>query len=479
MESIPAAALAVVVATEAQPLRDATIGDVGDFSTFGQALEKEISVVSGELADAPANLPAAAFVGVDVAARSDGTQILDVILDSTGMLASAAAAAASAATQLPDTVEPRADPGIEATGEAVLKAARTSRLADYIRSDARPELPAGNAGTAPVVMDAGTAKSEAAAATTDMLVEAPGIAADAHEQRSPVSRVSLQPQQAAAPAAASVASPDKVLEAMRAMPSAGRGATSETLAPLEKTLASTNTPDRPRVQASSPGTAREEPKTRSLSDDVLAPRIELRSERTALEAPPISGTTVSAPAPDLALQPREVTVSLDTLSSSALMHRATAVPHHATATSATPAVVRVDTPLAAPGWNEAFRQQVVWLVDRQLETAELHVNPPHLGPVEVVLKLTDDGARIAFCSPHAAVRDAIEASLAELRSGLAERGLALGEALVSADPGSAREQMMRDENVREAPRTSDAAQNGGEDETRAQPLRRGLVDTFV
>ena len=31
---------------------------------------------------------------------------------------------------------------------------------------------------------------------------------------------------------------------------------------------------------------------------------------------------------------------------------------------------RVDTPLGAPGWNEAFQQKVVWMVDRQLEGAE-------------------------------------------------------------------------------------------------------------
>ena len=478
MESIPAAALPAVVATEAQPLRDAATGGTGDFGTFGQALEKEISVISGETADTPAEATTAALVAVDAAVRTDGTQILDVILDSSGMLASAAAAAAAAAKELPDTLEPRADVRIETTGEAMLKAAHAPRLADYIRSDARPELPAGNAGTAPVVTDASTAQSDAATATLNALADAPEIAAGAPEQRSPLSAVPTQPQQLAAAATAAMASPDKVLEAMRATASAERGPTPDTLASLDKTLAPTNTPERPGVQARSPGTAGESPRTRSLSDDLLVSRVELRPERTALEAPGLSATAAPAPVADSAAQPREVSMPVDALSSAALMHRPTAAPHHATATSAMPAVVRVDTPLAAPGWNEAFRQQVVWLVDRQLETAELRLNPPHLGPVEVVLKVSEDGARIAFCSPHAAVREAIEASLAELRSGLAERGLALGETLVSADPGSAREHMMRDENVRGAPRASDAAQSGGDGETRALP-RRGLIDTFV
>ena len=54
--------------------------------------------------------------------------------------------------------------------------------------------------------------------------------------------------------------------------------------------------------------------------------------------------------------------------------------------------------------------------------------------------MSDDAAQIAFVSPHAAVREAIEASLQDLRTALGERGLALGQAFVSADSGQAREQ---------------------------------------
>ena len=59
----------------------------------------------------------------------------------------------------------------------------------------------------------------------------------------------------------------------------------------------------------------------------------------------------------------------------------------------------------------------------------------------MTLNLSDEVAHIAFSSPHAAVREAIEASLGDLRQALGEKGVSLGEAHVGADPGTAREQL--------------------------------------
>jgi flagellar hook-length control protein FliK len=131
--------------------------------------------------------------------------------------------------------------------------------------------------------------------------------------------------------------------------------------------------------------------------------------------------------------------ALDSLTAASLTAKWTA-PGAGGISDSAPVTARIDTPLGTNGWGEAFQQKIVWLVDRQLGNAELHVNPPHLGPIEVMLNLSDEGTRIAFCSPHAAVREAIEASLPELRTALDERGLSLGQASVSADSSAAREQ---------------------------------------
>jgi flagellar hook-length control protein FliK len=147
-----------------------------------------------------------------------------------------------------------------------------------------------------------------------------------------------------------------------------------------------------------------------------------------------------------------------------------------------PVTARVDTPLGTSGWADAFQQKIVWLVDRQLGNAELHVNPPHLGPVEVMLNLSDEGTRIAFCSPHAAVRDAIEASLPELRAALDDRGLTLGQASVSADSGAAREQFSND--ARESARQTHHGRPSTGPVIAEAPMatlrvQRGIVDLFA
>jgi len=169
--------------------------------------------------------------------------------------------------------------------------------------------------------------------------------------------------------------------------------------------------------------------------------------------------------------------TLDNLSAGVIGARwASAQSIHAEAAPGQTATARIDTPFGESGWSDAFQQKVVWLVDRQQQSAELHVNPPHLGPVDVLLSLADDGAQIAFTSPHAAVREAIEASLADLRTALSDKGMTLGETLVSADSRQAREQLA--EGRQSGPRESSGS---GEIavEISPRPVQRGLVDLFA
>ena len=183
-------------------------------------------------------------------------------------------------------------------------------------------------------------------------------------------------------------------------------------------------------------------------------------------------------ASDVPAAPAHSTAPLDGLSSTSLLAKWALPQSVASDASPTPASARIDTPLGASGWGDAFQQKIVWLVDRQQQSAELHVNPPHLGPVEIMLSMDDEGARIAFCSPHAAVREAIEASLPDLRTALGERGLSLGEAMVSADSGAAREQLAQ--NGRGSARHDRATPPAPvADSPTAQLARRGLVDIFA
>jgi len=83
----------------------------------------------------------------------------------------------------------------------------------------------------------------------------------------------------------------------------------------------------------------------------------------------------------------------------------------------------VSVPVGERGWERAFGERVVWLVGQQIQSAEVRLNPPHLGPVEVRLSLTGQDANISFTVAHGATRDAIEQAIPRLRELFAEHQL--------------------------------------------------------
>jgi flagellar hook-length control protein FliK len=154
------------------------------------------------------------------------------------------------------------------------------------------------------------------------------------------------------------------------------------------------------------------------------------------------------------------------------------VPHFTSVHAPPPVTAQVPAPFGNAEWADQFRDKVVWVVDRQQQTAELHMNPPHLGPVEVTLTVSDDKTSIAFVSPHPAVREAIEASFADLRATLEQRGITLGQTSVSADPRDAREQMPA-QDQQQFRRMNDGMAIGEEPRAARVLVHRGLVDTFA
>jgi flagellar hook-length control protein FliK len=71
--------------------------------------------------------------------------------------------------------------------------------------------------------------------------------------------------------------------------------------------------------------------------------------------------------------------------------------------------------------------------NQQQQVAEIHLNPANLGPVEVMLSITQDQATAQFVSPHASVREAIQDALPRLKEMLADNGIQLGNVTVGAE----------------------------------------------
>jgi flagellar hook-length control protein FliK len=158
-----------------------------------------------------------------------------------------------------------------------------------------------------------------------------------------------------------------------------------------------------------------------------------------------------------------------------------AIPLPAVATPYTPTTI--NTPVTQPAWGDEFGQTITWMATQRNQSAELHLNPPQLGPLDVSLKMNGDQATALFTSPHAAVRDAIEQALPRLREMLAENGIMLNNAMVSDQ--SAKNNQDNASRKSQGKLHSESADNAmevnGIPETRISSISRhhGMVDTFA
>lgn len=98
-----------------------------------------------------------------------------------------------------------------------------------------------------------------------------------------------------------------------------------------------------------------------------------------------------------------------------------------------PSTLSVAPKVGSAEWGGAVGDKVLWMASQSRQVAELHLNPPNLGPLEVRLTINNDQASAMFVSHHAAVREAIEAALPRLREMLADNGIMLGNTTVGSE----------------------------------------------
>jgi flagellar hook-length control protein FliK len=149
------------------------------------------------------------------------------------------------------------------------------------------------------------------------------------------------------------------------------------------------------------------------------------------------------------------------------------------------AAASIDTPIGAQGWDQALGQRVVWMVAQRNPTAEIHVNPPDLGPLSVTVNVTNNTASATFVAAHAATRDAISDAMPRLKDMLADSGISLGQVTVSAESSSQGGSGAGQSNF--TPRDSGTGSSGQASAAAAilvSPVAsaraaQGLVDTFA
>lgn len=140
----------------------------------------------------------------------------------------------------------------------------------------------------------------------------------------------------------------------------------------------------------------------------------------------------------------------------------------------------VKPPVGEAGWDKALGGHVLLLAQYKNPVAELRLNPPHLGPLEVRINMEGDQASVSFTTHHGQVREALETALPRLREMLAEQGIALTQADVS------HQQLARDGQGpgTQSATTGESGQAGEDVETQAHAprvvaVRLGLVDYYA
>ena len=78
--------------------------------------------------------------------------------------------------------------------------------------------------------------------------------------------------------------------------------------------------------------------------------------------------------------------------------------------------------LGQNAWETNLGSRLQMLVGQNIQTAEIRLDPPELGALDIKIKITNDIASVNITSPHAHVREALETSVPRLREMFEESG---------------------------------------------------------
>ena len=90
-------------------------------------------------------------------------------------------------------------------------------------------------------------------------------------------------------------------------------------------------------------------------------------------------------------------------------------------------------PTQHPIWCNGIGERIQWIVGQIMQQAEIHLDPPDLGSLELRVTINRDQASLSITAANAQVRDAVEAAAPRLREMFGEVGLDLGDVNVSQE----------------------------------------------
>lgn len=151
-----------------------------------------------------------------------------------------------------------------------------------------------------------------------------------------------------------------------------------------------------------------------------------------------------------------------------------------TATQSTATVRQTAIPQAIHdnSWRDAFAEKVLWMSNQNIHHAKVQINPPELGPLEVMLKMNQQHASLVIHTPNAATKETLEDAMPRLRELFEQQGMSLTDADISdSRQGGTEGSTASEEGETFSPSGTSVSEENAQSQTIRAP--RGLVDYFV
>lgn len=142
---------------------------------------------------------------------------------------------------------------------------------------------------------------------------------------------------------------------------------------------------------------------------------------------------------------------------------------------------RIAVPVQQAGWGEAVGNRLIMMVNDKMQSANIHLNPAELGPIEVKISVNQDQTTVHFVSSNSVVREAIEDAFPRLKEMFSQNGLTLADANVSQQSSQQNQSYSKDENNSQSTVNNNALENDESpiDSSQINTIDTGLIDHYV
>lgn len=142
-----------------------------------------------------------------------------------------------------------------------------------------------------------------------------------------------------------------------------------------------------------------------------------------------------------------------------------------------PLQAQIKNAIGQPQWQAEVAERVALMASKNIKSAEIQLDPPELGPLQVKVSVNQEHASVVFASQHAQVREALDQTAFRLREMLQQEGMTQVDVDVS-DQSFAQEQGEQ-KSGGEASSRQEGESDASQETVVSVKTSRSLIDHFV